>query len=72
MQTIGFIIDRRTNEKIKLLVRKGRMLDTTYHIIKLKMRKSGRDGSHFTDEENHLNDDYELMDKLKIRESVDC
>ena len=29
MQTIGFIIDRRTDEKIKLLIRKGKMIDAT-------------------------------------------
>jgi len=36
------------------------------------MRKTGSDGSHFTAEENYLNDDYKLMDKLKSGENVDC
>lgn len=72
MQTIGFIIDRRTDEKIKLLIRKGKMIDATCYVIKIKMRKTGSDGSHFIDEENYLNNDYELMDKLKSGESVDC
>ena len=72
MQTIGYIIDKRTDEKIKLLIRKGKRIDRTCYKIKLKMRKSGSDGSHFTDEENYLNNDYELMDKLKSGESVDC
>jgi len=72
MQTIGYIIDKRTDEKIKLLIRIGKKIDKYCNVIKLKMRKTGSDGSHFTAEENYLNDDYKLMDKLKSGENVDC
>lgn len=72
MQTIGYINDRRTGEKIKLLVRKGKMIDKYCYIIKLKMRESGGYASHFIDEENYLNDNYELIEKLKNGENVNC
>ena len=65
MQTTGYIIDRRTGEKIKVLVRQGRKLDKWCYEIHLKLRNSGQDGSHLTGEEEHLNDDYEIFDNLK-------
>ena len=69
MQTIGYIIDKRTDEKIKLLIRIRKRIDKYCHVVKLKMRKSGSDGSHFIAEEIYLNDNYELMNKLKSGES---
>lgn len=67
MQGIGFIIDRSSNEKLLLLVRQG--INGRY----LKLRKSGKDGVHFIDEEEYLNN-YLLggIDSLKNGSTVFC
>jgi len=57
MQTIGYI--NYQDEKILLLVRQN-----TYY-RSLKIRKSGKNGIHFTDEEIHLNNNRDLVDDLK-------
>lgn len=57
MQTIGYI--NYQGEKILLLVRQN-----SYY-RSLKIRKSGKDGTHFTDEEIYLCNDCELVDALK-------
>ena len=54
MQTTGFIIDS-TGEKILLLMRRGRKIDKWCFETHFKLRKSGKDGIHFTDEEDYLN-----------------
>lgn len=57
MQTAGYIqID---GKKILILVRQSRK---EYRC--LKMRKSGKDGSHFTDEECFLSEYRDILDRL--------
>ena len=67
MQNIGYIIDRRTNEKVKVLWRKGRKLDKYCHQLHFKLRTSGKEGTHFTDEEDFLNlkENHSKLDDLK-------
>lgn len=68
MQTIGHIFDKRTSEKILILVRQG-----SYGRY-LKKRKSGQDGNHFDDEEMFLNEaeQREKLKRLKDGESIFC
>ena len=72
MQTTGYIIDRRTGAKVKLLIRQGKKLDKFCYVIKMKMRKSGSDCRHFTTEEDSLNSNYDIMDRLIKGENIDC
>lgn len=57
MQVSGYI---QTNKygKILVLVRSGK------HSRYLKLRKSGKDGTHFSDEENHLNEESSILEIL--------
>ena len=61
-QTVGYIM--LDGNKIKVLIRQ------TKYGRSLKMRKSGKDGSHFTDEENMLNqnkiEDFFAQDNPKV------
>ena len=66
MQGLGFLNDKDTGEKILCLVRQG-----TYGRY-LKRRKSGKDGFHLTDEEIFLNEEKEIMKRLKNFERVFC
>lgn len=66
MQGLGYLIDKKTGEKILCLVRQG-----TYGRY-LKRRKSGKDGFHLTDEEIFLNEETERMERLKNNERVFC
>ena len=68
MQTHGYIIDKKTKEKIKILIRQAK------YGRHLKMRKSGTDGSHFTDEEFYLNEDKQQskLQRLKDGGSIFC
>ena len=68
MQTIGHIYDRTTGEKILILVRQ-----CSYY-RSLKLRKSGKDGSHFGDEENFLNDpeQRDRLQELKHGKVISC
>ena len=65
MQTTGYIIDKKTGDKILLLIRNfkyGRWL---------KVRKTGKAGCHLEDEEIYLNEHNEnAFDKLKNGESI--
>lgn len=61
MQTTGYVIDGATGEKVLVLVRQNK----DYRSVKL--RKSGQDGEHFSDEEAYLN----LNDK-KSRSEFDA
>ncbi len=45
MQTTGYIIDKRTNKKILVLVRQSKL----YRYFKL--RKTGKEGNHFAEDE---------------------
>ena len=72
MQTTGYIIDQRTNSKIKVLVRGGRKYDNTLYERLLKMRITGKDGNHFEDEENYLNQNYNIFDELLNGEIIGC
>ena len=58
MQGIGHIFDKK-NIKILVLVRQSKF---TRHF---KIRKSGKDGVHFTDEELYLNEHLDKMNELK-------
>ena len=64
MQNIGYIIDKRTNEKVKVL---WRMKNVRATYISFKLRKSWKDGVHFTEEEIFLNlkENYSKLDDLK-------
>ena len=68
MQTIGYIIDKRNGEKIKILVRQSK------YCRHLKMRKTGKDGNHFTEEEFHLNEPAykQQLENLKNGKVVHC
>ena len=72
MQTIGYIINKKTNEKIKLLVRTGKRIDKHCFVVNIKMRTSGSDGNHLEDEEHYLNENYNLIEKLKNGEIINC
>jgi len=71
MQTYGFFIDKRTGKKILVLKRLGKRIDKFNHIIDLKIRKSGSDGINIF-EADYLNQNPELIDKLKNGEVVYC
>lgn len=71
MQTIGHIIDHRTGEKILVLVRVGRRMDKHCHVINIKKRNGGSDGRLIA-ENDYLNSDISLIDKLKNNEVVYC
>lgn len=68
MQATGYLYDKKTGEKILILVRQAKY--TRY----LKIRKSGKDGTHFTDEETYLNDSSEagLLEMLKRGDVIYC
>ena len=68
MQTTGYIIDKRNGEKIKILIRQAK------YGRHLKMRKTGKDGSHFIDEEFFLNEveQHDRLDELKNGTSIYC
>lgn len=68
MQTTGYIYNKRTGRKILLLVRQ-----CSYYRA-LKIRKSGKDGVHFSDEENHLNEPEQkmLLGRLEKGEVIGC
>jgi hypothetical protein len=72
MQNIGYIIDRHTNEKIKVLWQKGRKMDKFSFVMNFKMRKSGQDGTHFTEEEDYLNIERDKLEMLKVGKTVQC
>ena len=71
MQTIGHIIDNRTGEKILVLVRIGKRIDKFCHVINIKKRNGGTDGNLIA-ENDYLNNDTSLIDKLKNNEVVYC
>ena len=66
MQNIGYIIDKRTNEKIKVLWRYTS--GSTY--VSFKLRKTGTDGNHLIDEEIFLNENPDFLDRLKAGEVI--
>jgi len=72
METCGYIVDKRTNEIIKILVRQGKKIDKFCYVINLKLRKTGISGLHLTDEEEYLNNNIELLNDLKNGENVYC
>ena len=65
MQVHGYILDEN-KEKVKILVRSGK------YGKYLKLRKTGKDGSHFIDEEFYLNEFTDTLQKLKNGEVVYC
>ena len=68
MQTIGYVLDKTTNEKILILVRQASYYRT------LKRRKTGSDGNRFEDEEIFLNEpeQKERFERLKNGETISC
>ena len=67
MQTIGFVkIDQ---EKILVLIRDGKSYNLSRH---LKLRKTGKDGVFMVDESNYLNDNPEIVKRLKAGEVIEC
>jgi len=72
MQTHGFIIDKRTEEELLVLIRIGKRIDKFNHVIDLKIRKGQNRGQYFSDESDYLNQNPELIDKLKRGEVIYC
>lgn len=72
MQSHGFIIDERTGEQIRILIRIGKRIDKFSHVIDLKIRKAQNRGQYFKDESDYLNQNPELIDKLKKGEVIYC
>ena len=68
MQTIGYVLDKTTNEKILILVRQASYYRT------LKRRKTGSDENRFEDEEIFLNEpeQKERFERLKNGETISC
>jgi len=66
MQTTGYIIEEKTRKKIKVLVRHSR------YQRYLKLRKSGRDGIHLSDEEIFLNKNKDKLNNLKNGKVIFC
>jgi len=71
MQTVGHVIDKRTNEKILVLVRQGKRIDKFCFVTDIRIRKSGKDGMLIS-ENDYLNDDYDRIERLKKGEVVYC
>ena len=71
MQTIGHFIDKRTGEKILVLTRIGKRIDKFCHVVNLKLRKSGKDGIEIA-ESDYLNENPEVIDRLKNGENIYC
>ena len=68
MQCLGHLYDRQTGYKILILVRQSK------YCRYLKIRKSGKDGTHFHDEEFFLNEieQRDRLERLKSGESIPC
>lgn len=62
VQTTGYILNGQN--KIKLLIRSGKTYRT------LKVRTTGSDGHHFSDEEIFLADNPEILEKLLAGNTV--
>ena len=71
MQTIGHFIVERFGEKILVLTRIGKRIDKFCHVVNLKLRKSGKDGNEIA-ESDYLNENPELIDRLKNGENIYC
>ena len=69
MQNIGYIIDKRTNEKVKVLWRSLSRSSSNFY-ISFKLRTSGNNGVHFEDEEKYLNNNYNVLDELKNGKTI--
>ncbi len=72
MQSHGFIIDKRTEEQILVLMRIGKRIDKFNHVIDLKIRKGQNRGQYFSDESDYLNQNPEMIDRLKSGEVIYC
>lgn len=68
MQALAYLYDKTTGVKILCLVRQG-----SYGRY-IKLRKSGKDGIHLTDEELFLNqeDESDRFNRLKDGERIFC
>lgn len=63
MQGLGYLYNEN-GEKILCLVRQG-----SYGRY-LKLKKSGKDGFHLTDEEIHLRENKQKLERLKTGEKI--
>jgi hypothetical protein len=68
MQTIGYV--QPAGVKILILVRQSNNPKATYRT--LKIRKSGPDGSHFSDEEKYLEEEPEKLRDLLNGKVIRC
>jgi hypothetical protein len=71
MQTIGHIIDERTNEKILVLVRIGKKIDKFCFVVDIKIRNLGKEGQIIS-ENDYFNANPELIDALKAGKVIYC
>lgn len=71
MQTIGYFTDKRNGEIILVLIRIGKRIDDCCNIIDVRKRKGGRMGYEIS-ESDYLNQNPELIDKLKNGEVIYC
>ena len=67
MQTTGYI--KINQEKILVLIRAGKSYNLSRY---LKLRKTGKDGVFMVDESNYLNDNPEIVKRLKAGEIIEC
>jgi hypothetical protein len=69
MQTHGFIF--YNNEKIKVLARTKKIPGEKFCLyVSFKLRTSGQDGQHMTDEQGFLTDRPDLIEQLKNGETI--
>lgn len=68
MQSTGYIYDKKSGEKVLILARHAK------NVRYFSRRYSGKDGTHFSDEEIFLNDpkQVELLEELKKGEVIYC
>lgn len=66
MQWTGHIYDKRTGEKILVLVRQSK------YGRHLKKRNTGKEGTHMADEEIYLNEAKQKLGDLKKGETIYC
>lgn len=67
MQTIGYI--QPHGEKILVLVR---IANTNATYVSMKLRKTGNDGSHFSDEEKYLENEPGKLQQLIEGKVIKC
>lgn len=69
MQSFGHVIVG--NEKILVLIRKGKKIDKFCYAVRLKRRISGSDGTFLSDESEYLSDNPDSLDALRNDKTVE-